>query len=203
MSTDNPDHPDAPPIQTPPPIQASAPVQASSPPDDAVTYKGDGGGAGKAVAAGVGAGTIGLVLGGCAVLVVCVCFCGVFGAIAIPNFVSMQYRAKRAEVPANVDGIKTAEIAYDAAFDTYVEVEQFQPDSSPGKEQRNWRAGTSFDTLGWGPDGKVRGSYRVLRRGRSDFVVQGIADVDGDGKESRFSATKSVNTMMTTGASTY
>ena len=117
---------------------------------------------------------------------------GILAAIAIPNFVSMQYRAKRAEIPANVAGIKTAEIAYDAAFDEYIEVREFVPDSRPG-----------FDTLGWAPDGQVRGSYRVTKKGYSDFVVQGMCDVDGYGDQALFTATKSINTTMNTGNSTY
>ena len=52
-------------------------------------------------------------------LMIVVAIIGILAAIAIPNFVEMQYRAKRAELPANVDGIKTAEMGYDAAFDTY------------------------------------------------------------------------------------
>jgi hypothetical protein len=39
---------------------------------------------------------------------------GVLAAIAIPNFVEMQYRAKRAEVPNMVDRIKVAEWALDS-----------------------------------------------------------------------------------------
>jgi type IV pilus assembly protein PilA len=128
---------------------------------------------------------------------------GILAAIAIPNFVDMQYRAKRAEIPSNVDGIKTAQIAYDAAFDTYIEVSSYQPSSSVGKNQRPWRSGTSFDTLGWGPDGKVRGAYKVLSRSSTDFIVTGICDVDGDGTQARFTATKSINTTMNTGATTY
>ena len=48
-------------------------------------------------------------------LMIVVAIIGILAAIAIPNFVAMQYRAKRAEVPSNVDGIKTAQLAYDAA----------------------------------------------------------------------------------------
>jgi type IV pilus assembly protein PilA len=129
--------------------------------------------------------------------------CGILAAIAIPNFVDMQYRAKRAEVPSNVDGIKTAQIAYDAAFDTYVEIRSFKPSSSVGKEQQDWRGGTRFDTLGWGPDGKVRGAYKVVSRGSMDFRVTGICDVDGDGSQAQFTATKSINTTMNTGATIY
>ncbi|HCH61199.1 MAG TPA: dolichyl-phosphate-mannose--protein mannosyltransferase, partial [Deltaproteobacteria bacterium] len=86
-------------------------------------------------------------------LMIVVAIIGILAAIAIPNFVRMQYRAKRSELPSNVDGIKTAQLAYDAAMDTYIQNASFHPDSSPGKKQRDWNAGSAFDTLGWGPDG--------------------------------------------------
>jgi type IV pilus assembly protein PilA len=128
---------------------------------------------------------------------------GILAAIAIPNFVEQQYRAKRAEVPSNVKGIKTAQIAYDAAFDTYIEVSSYKPSSSVGEAQRSWVSGTDFDTLGWMPDGKVRGAYKVTSSSSTDFRVTGICDVDGDGIRASFTATKSINTVMVTGATTY
>ncbi len=136
-------------------------------------------------------------------LMIVVAIIGILAAIAIPNFVDMQYRAKRAEVPSNVDGIKTAQIAYDAAFDTYVEVSSYKPSSSVGKKQKTWSSGTDFDTLGWGPDGKVRGAYKVTSKSTTDFLVTGICDVDGDGTQASFTATKSINTTMNTGATAY
>ena len=80
-------------------------------------------------------------------LMIVVAIIGILAAIAIPNFVAMQYRAKRSEVPSNVDGIKTAELAYDAAFDTYIQESSFQPDSSPGKKQRNWITSLSLPAV--------------------------------------------------------
>ena len=136
-------------------------------------------------------------------LMIVVAIIGILAAIAIPNFVDMQYRAKRAEVPGNVDGIKTAQIAYDAAFDKYIEVDDWKPDSTIAKTQRTWTSGSGFDTLGWGPDGKVRGRDTVSSSSTTDFLVTGECDVDGDGTEASFTATKSVNTKMNTGASTY
>jgi type IV pilus assembly protein PilA len=136
-------------------------------------------------------------------LMIVVAIIGILAAIAIPNFVDMQYRAKRAEVPGNVKGIKTAQIAYDAAFDTYIEVSSFKPGSTVGKTQKAWTSGTDFDTLGWLPDGKVRGAYKVSSSSSTDFLVTGICDVDGDGTNASFTATKSINTTMTTGATTY
>ena len=136
-------------------------------------------------------------------LMIVVAIIGILAAIAIPNFVAMQYRAKRAEVPANVDGIKTAELAYDAAFDKFIEESSFQPDSSPGKAPRTWSSSSGFDTLGWGPDGEVRGSYKISSTSTTDFLVTGIADIDGDGTQSSYTCTKSVNAAMATGNDTY
>ncbi len=129
-------------------------------------------------------------------LMIVVAIIGILAAIAIPNFVAMQYRSKRAEVPPNVDGIKTAELAYDAAFDSFIQETTARPDSSPGKAQRVWTSGSNFDTLGWAPDGKVRGSYTVASTSSTDFLVTGWCDVDGDGSSATYTATKSINSVF-------
>jgi len=136
-------------------------------------------------------------------LMIVVAIIGILAAIAIPNFVDMQYRAKRAEVPGNVDGIKTAQIGYDAQYDQYIQVTSLHPSSTVGKTQADWTAGSSFDDLGWSPDGKVRGAYMVVSTSSTDFTITGICDVDGDSSNASFTATKSVNTTMTTGTNTY
>ena len=136
-------------------------------------------------------------------LMIVVAIIGILAAIAIPNFVAMQYRAKRAEVPANVDGIKTAELAYDAAFDQFIEETGWKPDGTPGTSQRNWSDAGQFDTLGWGPDGQVRGSYMVSTTSSSDFLITGQCDVDGDGTPASYTSTKSVNAKQATQNDTY
>ena len=136
-------------------------------------------------------------------LMIVVAIIGILAAIAIPNFVQMQLRAKRAEVPANVDGIKTAQMAYDAAFDGYINESTERPDATPGKAQREWKSGTNFDTLGWAPDGKVRGSYTVETTSSTDFLVVGRCDVDGDDTNSSYTATAATNSEMTTAADVY
>ena len=125
---------------------------------------------------------------------------GMGAAIAIPNFVAMQYRAKRAEVPSNVNAIKTAQLAYDAAFDEFIPTST-RPRSIEmlDGEQHSWSSGSGFDTLGWSPDGNVRGTYKVeVAPGGRDFIVHGWIDVDGDGFPAHYTATKSVNAMMVT-----
>ena len=137
-------------------------------------------------------------------LMIVVAIIGILAAIAIPNFVEMQYRAKRAEVPANVDGIKTSEMGYDAAFDQFIQVTQ-HPTTSPGKNPVAWQNGNSgYQTLGWAPDGKVRGVYDVTTTAPSssnpggDFRVTGECDVDGDGTPAQYTATKSINAVQNT-----
>ncbi|HJN72852.1 MAG TPA: hypothetical protein QGF58_02860 [Myxococcota bacterium] len=132
--------------------------------------------------------------------------CGVCAAIAIPNFVQMQYRAKRAEVPANIAGLMTAELAFDAAFDEWV----FCPEPFPrpiealGRDAVEWPAGSCYDELGWAPDGQVRGTYWVEERQEDwGFVVHGMIDLDRDGVPAHYTATKSMNATMLTPTDVY
>jgi hypothetical protein len=114
----------------------------------------------------------------------------------------MQYRAKRAEVPSNVDGIKTAELAYEASFDQFVQQPTDHPNMSPNKQQRAWTSGSAFDTLGWGPDGNVRGTYSVMTS-TTNFTVYGACDVDGDGSQAGYTATKTLNAAPNAGNNIY
>jgi type IV pilus assembly protein PilA len=116
-------------------------------------------------------------------LMIVVAIIGILAAIAIPNFVNMQLRAKRAEIMPNTEGIYTAQLAYEAAYDEYINQEAWHPDAAPGKQLRAWAAGSAFDTLGWAPDGMVRGSYDLLGKSINcpyGFSVAAICDVDGN-----------------------
>ena len=130
-------------------------------------------------------------------LMIVVAIIGILAAIAVPNFVAMQYRAKRAEVPSNVDGIKTAELAYDAAFDAFVQQTAWIPTSGPDKIQYAWpSSGTGFATIGWAPDGNVRGQYTLQSNGTTGFTVSGRCDVDNDNSNATFTATRDANSVM-------
>ena len=141
-------------------------------------------------------------------LMIVVAIIGILAAIAIPNFVEMQYRAKRAEIPANVDGIKTSEMGYEAAFDTFISAAA-NPGSPSGKAPTPWVANPAYQQLGWQPDGEVRGSYTVnlltgnSNSGSNDFRVIGTGDIDGDGVNSNYTATKSINTKQVSPNDTY
>ena len=119
----------------------------------------------------------------------------------------MQYRAKRSEVPSNVKGIKTSEMGYDAAFDQFLTAAQ-HPASLPGKVQVQWTSNGDFQKLGWAPDGKVRGQYKVATTLASatpggDFLVTGVCDVDGDATTAEYTATKSINATVNTANDEY
>ncbi len=145
-------------------------------------------------------------------LMIVVAIIGILAAIAIPNFVAMQLRAKRAELAPNLDGIKTAEIAYEAAMDEYVEVADFQPEEVSGALQ-DWPTTSNFEILGWRPDGQVRGQYKVtidvectitccpIKFSCSigiSFLAFGQTDLDQDGEFAQYATTRDENATMIT-----
>ena len=67
-------------------------------------------------------------------LMIVVAIIGILAAIAIPNFISMQLRAKRAELPTNLDGVRTSEKAYHAEWDTFTSAGP-SPAATPGRPQ--------------------------------------------------------------------
>lgn len=135
-------------------------------------------------------------------LMISLALVGTLAAVAAPAWEDARLRAERAEVPANLDGIVAAEVAYGAAFERYVWVDSFLPDALPGKRPRAW-AGPAFDSLGWAPDGMVRGSYAVYTSDRAAFEAHGVCDVDGDGAWSWWRATPAEPAAMLTVADEY
>jgi type IV pilus assembly protein PilA len=141
-------------------------------------------------------------------LMIVVAIIGILAAIAIPNFVAMQLKAKRGEIPSNVDGIKTAQMAYDAAFDGYVSCETApREDSSLNKSLVDWTTNTGFTDIGWKPDGQVRGNYAVAAASSStsaaDMTVTGHSDVDADGTTAEYTATANINSTLNTSKDAY
>jgi type IV pilus assembly protein PilA len=142
-------------------------------------------------------------------LMIVVAIIGILAAIAIPNFVEMQYRAKRSEVPSNIDGVKTSQMGYDAAFDTFIDCTASPAAAPSGKAPAVWVDAGGFDTLGWAPDGQVRGNYAVAVEAASagtpggNFLVTGECDVDGDGVNAQYTATKSINSTFNVNNDTY
>lgn len=128
----------------------------------------------------------------------------VLAAIAIPAMHDMQLRAKLAELPSNADGIRTAEHAYNAAHDDWLDT-PFQPSGPFGKTTQPWPSDPDWNALGWAPDGEVRGGYGVTATPPSNcafgtccrgcnfsadiFCVTAQADIDDDNTNALFYAT--------------
>jgi len=140
---------------------------------------------------GMGTGVI-IILGCRGISLVGFVIVAILAAIAVPNFVSMQYKSKRAEIPQNLKAIKTAQIAYENEFDVYVKCAAYP--ATPTKTTQQWTKSASggFRTIDFTPSGDVRGSYMVSTS-QFNFTVIGISDVDGDGVYATYIATKSEN----------
>ena len=143
-------------------------------------------------------------------LMIVVAIIGILAAIAIPNFVSMQLRAKRSELPTNLDGIRTAEKAYVNEWDAYTTVAA-KPATLPSKNQLDFGAtfgdGGDWDLMGWVADGKVRGQYKVNAiTGTStgqNFSATAVSDIDGDSKSGYFYCNKDAKSTMSSANSVY
>ncbi len=122
-------------------------------------------------------------------LMIVVAIIGILAAIAIPNFLRFQLRAKAGEGKVNLAAIRSAEEGYFAEFGTYV-----QGTASPsgwatgsGATQKIvWADAGGFDTLGWAPEGNVYFQYAVRTTGSAPFVqyvAEARSDLDGDGTD--------------------
>jgi len=134
------------------------------------------------------------------ILVALVC---IVAAIGVPNFIEMQYRAQRAEVPTNIDGIRAAAMAYQSAHGRVMAEDIPRPDAFPGNRERPWKAGTRFDELGWEPEGTVRGSYSISTTSPHEYRIKGYCDVDGDGTQAVYTATSAEGAQAQTQSSVY
>ncbi len=119
-------------------------------------------------------------------LMIVVAIIGILAAIAIPNFLRFQLKARSSEGKVNIAAIRTAEVAYNSEFATYV-IAAASPVAVPiGKVPYAVAVvGAGFDVLGWAPEGMVYFQYAVavntLASGVNDaYTVTAQADIDLD-----------------------
>lgn len=127
-------------------------------------------------------------------LMITVALIGILSAIAIPNFLDYQSKARRSEAFGNVRGIATANKTFHAERDIFFEAGAF-PDAGlyGGLSARTmpWDGASeaAYAELGWTPEGEVRYSYEVNAGSTGCtctqcFTATGHGDVDGNGTRS-------------------
>jgi len=128
---------------------------------------------------------------------------GVLASLAIPQYTSIQYTARRAEVPSLVDSLHSAEIAYFVANDEYLIVDSFVPRAAPDRVPTVWPAESGFSQLDWSPDGLVRGIYKIEGSPDTNFQIVGQCDVDGDEEVAEYVATHTTAVQRVTPGTIY
>jgi type IV pilus assembly protein PilA len=116
-------------------------------------------------------------------LMIVVAIIGILAAIAIPNFLRFQLKAKSAEGKSNLAAIRTAEESYFAEFNTYVSADE-SPPVVPDNNKQTWAdavPNAGFATMGWSPEGRVYFTYAAAINGAGDeFHASAQADIDAD-----------------------
>ena len=119
-------------------------------------------------------------------LMIVVAIIGILAAIAIPNFLRFQLKAKSSEAKTNLAAIRTAEESYFAEYGSFVSALP-----SPAALDNNQKTdfsnapngnGKGFDRIGWSPEGQVYFNYSVnTNLGTDDeFTAAAHADIDND-----------------------
>ncbi len=115
-------------------------------------------------------------------LMIVVAIIGILAAIAIPNFLRFQLRSRVGEGKTNLAGIRTAEEAYYAEYNTYLSSSTALPGGALGNDKMDWvqMTGDGFSTIGWYPEGEVYYNYQVSVN-FPEYQVHGASDIDADG----------------------
>lgn len=115
-------------------------------------------------------------------IVISVLIIGLLASIAIPRFMTYQYKAKSAEAKTNLGSIRVAEEAYYSEFEQYVSVAA-EPAVVPGSQPTIFDGrNSSFAKLGFSTDGNVYFSYGVgVSVDRVGYSIDAGADIDEDG----------------------
>ena len=112
---------------------------------------------------------------------------GMAAAMAVPNFMEMQKKAKRAEAGNQVDRIYEAQLARADQGYLALPVAPRDPGALNGERVSFQPLGPWAELLGAEDAGDLRGTYWVdLSADGSAFIVHGLIDSDGDGIPAHF-----------------
>ncbi len=116
-------------------------------------------------------------------LMIVVAIIGILAAIAIPNFIRFQLKAKTSEGKVNIAAIRTAEEAYFSEFGTYV-AGSVSPATNGSTAKVPFVDVGGFGTIGWSPEGQVYFNYEVvISTNAVAYVADAGADIDGNGTD--------------------
>ncbi len=117
-------------------------------------------------------------------LMIVVAIIGILAAIAIPNFLRFQLRARSSEGKTNIAALRTAQESFSAEFGTYRSANQ-TPNPAPGATKMVFDADDDskggFTATGWSPEGRVFFVYAMASNATgTNYTVDAQADIDGD-----------------------
>jgi type IV pilus assembly protein PilA len=116
-------------------------------------------------------------------LMIVVAIIGILAAIAIPNFLRFQLKAKTSEGKTNIAAIRTAEQSYYSEFGGYVSsAGDSNGGTPPGAVKAVFDGSTAlgFDTIGWSPEGQVYFMYSVASSDGTGMLITADADIDAN-----------------------
>ena len=117
-------------------------------------------------------------------LMIVVAIIGILAAIAIPNFLRFQLKAKSSEGKTNLAAIRTAEQSYYSEFGTYVSSAGVSPANTTTSSKQPFVPANApgFTTIGWAPEGQVYFSYGVgSQTPFTTFLATATADINANG----------------------
>ncbi|MGD9826760.1 MAG: type IV pilin protein [Desulfobacter sp.] len=120
-------------------------------------------------------------------LMIVVAIIGILAAIAIPNFITYQLKAKTSEAKTNLHAIATSQEAYKGEHDVYLVCAIYPDEASTGKITWDHTAAVDFTTIGFRPSGEVYYDYQVaIDATGTDFTADANGDLDSDGVPGKF-----------------
>ena len=130
-------------------------------------------------------------------LMIVVAIIGILAAIAIPNFLNFQLRARAGEGKTNLAAVRTAQESFAAEFTTYIPNAAFPRAMTPAaldKVKVFWDTtlpgDDGFEQVGWEPEGDVYYGYQVLAAPGgcpaagnpcTTYTAEAASDIDDDG----------------------
>jgi len=137
-------------------------------------------------------------------LMIVVAIIGILAAIAIPNFLRFQLKAKSSEAKTNLAAIRTSEESYFAEYGHYVSADP-SPATAGWKNNKtdfSHAGNKGFENVGWEPEGQVYFNYSVQTNGtvQDQFTAASGADIDADSTPQIWGYAKGAQNAKTHGA---